>query len=750
MIKRYGIKAASLLLSVLLMFSCLAAVSYAVTDQDMAQISVTVSNKNPVKDEIITVKVSIDNYRTMSPRIAAMHISVSFDASCFDYLNGSAATLLKTNTDDLTSIAFDGIEKVSFAYTYANTKKNLLPQSASDIFTFKLRVKSTLKAKTRTTFTVNDLTLFNGKNEEKYSKIECKEPKTDEVTLWLTRPGILLNNSDKNPGTFNENVTLTFDAATASLIYEGRLAESITSPYVCDKNGSYSVTVKANGETITEKFVIDKTISHISVKPGTYLTEYPLGVQPDYSAWVLLVTYSDGTYSELPMDDRDIQITGFNAGAIGDQQLLVKYKDKTTHVNIRVKSKTVLSFSVKSPIMKTEYLIGDEIDTTGGVLLVVYDDGTSEEVPITKNMLSGYDKSYMGTQTVTVTYAGASQTFNVSYSSRESVDELIAEIDALDLNTINEDSREMLTNLINKYNSLSVLQKSAITNFSKLSEAKEIFDLIVSGNQSETLPATTTDEVEGSGTETDGGSSFTQFLIGKKGIVWLIVVIIIILSVIGGVIYFIVIYVKRKKETDDDEYYDDGDFEDDTEDDGDLSYEDDIIDEDDDEDSVDDDDDAEQEIPDNSYTTRAADRFFNDYDETAEGSDGEDGNGGDNDDFFDDDDEESSDTEEEPEEVTEKKPDEVEKTEPEAEEEAEEPEQTEPGEEAEPEAEEAPAEDTPETEEPAANADISIEEAPKEKSKPNPKFTAASDDDDDEFTGEIVIINDDDETGDKK
>ena len=225
------------------------------------------------------------------------------------------------------------------------------------------------------------------------------------------------------------------------------------------------------------------------------------------------------------MDDRDIQVTGFNAGTIGDQQLLVKYRDKTTHVNIKVKSKTVLSFSIKSPVTKTDYLIGDEIDTTGGVLLVVYDDGTSEEVPITKAMLSGYDKSYMGTQTVTVTYAGASQTFNVNYSSREKVDELIAEIDALDLNTINEDSREQLTDLITKYNELSALQKSAITNFSKLSAAREIFDLIVSGN-GETTPGISTDNTDDTTDETRSEER------GGKNIIWFIVGGIIILSVI--------------------------------------------------------------------------------------------------------------------------------------------------------------------------------------------------------------------------
>lgn len=576
MIKKSWIKIISLCLSALIFFSCLTAYSFAVTDQDLAQISVTASNANPVKDETITVKVSIDNYRTMSPRIAAMFISVSFDTSCFDYVAGSAASLLKTNNDDLTSIAFDGNDKISFAYTYANTKKQTLPTTANEIFSFKLKVKSTITAKTPASLTVGDLKLYNGKNEEQYSEIECKDPKIDKVTAWVTRPGILLNDSDQNLGTYKENVTITFDSANGSLVYEGREAVSVTSPYVCDKNGKYTITVKVNGENVTQSFTIDKTISHISVKPGTFQTEYPIGVTPDYSAWILLVTYTDGTYSELPMDDRDISVTGFSPNTIGSQQLLVKYKDKTTHVNISVNSKTVLSFSIKSPIAKTEYLIGDEIDTTGGVLLVVYDDGSSEEVAITKSMLTGYDKAYLGDQTVTVTYSGFSQTFTINYTSREPVDELIMAIDALDLNTISEASREQLTDLVNKYNALTVLQKNAVTNFDKFKQAYDIFNNLNGNGEESNIDVT----IETNDVTTDSGDS-QQGNNGSK-VIWIIVGVIIILSVVGGIIYFLVIYFKRKKEIDDDEYYDDGAFDDESDDDGDLSYEDDIIDSDED------------------------------------------------------------------------------------------------------------------------------------------------------------------------
>lgn len=569
MFNKSGQKMTALILAALLFISCLPLSASAVTDQDMAQISVTASNTNPTKNETITVTASIDNYRTMSKRISAMMLSVSFDTSCFDYVAGSETSLLKINNDDLTSVAFDGIDKVSFAYVYANTRKLTLPTTAKEIFSFKLKVKDTVTEKTVTDLIVADLKLYNGKTESTYSLIDCKDPKTDTVTAWASRPGILLNGSDKNNGKYTGNVTVTFDASTGSLVYESRPAVSVTSPYLCDKNGTYSITVTSNGERITETFRIEKSISHISVKPGTYTTDYPLGIAPDYSSWVLLVTYSDGTYSELAMDDRDIEITGFEPDTVGEQRLLIKYKEKTTYVIINVSSKNVRSFSIGSPIAKTDYLIGDEIDTTGGILIVDYDDNTSEQVQITKNMLSGFDNTYPGEQNVTVTYSTVSQTFKVTFYPREAVDELITEIDALDLNTINKDSGDQILSMIQKYNSLMNIQKEAVVNFTKLEEARERYNKLIRGTDPVTEDTTVP---EGDTTDDTGKKAKTP-----GNIIWYIVAGIIILSVLGGVGYFLFIYFKRKKEIDDDEYYDDGDFDDDDDDDGDLSYEEDII-----------------------------------------------------------------------------------------------------------------------------------------------------------------------------
>ena len=282
---------------------------------------------------------------------------------------------------DAWSLTYNGKDKVSFAYTYANNNKYAYPTSDPGLFSFKLSVKSTVSAKKTVPFVVSDLTIY----DDDINLVKCSTPKTDEVTVWPSKPDILFNDSEKNLGTYNENVTVSFDSRVCTLSYNGRPAEQITSPYTCDKNGTYTVAVKVGSTKVQQTFTIQKEIKSISVMPGTFQTDYPQGTSPDYSSWMLLVAYANGTSSQIPMDDPDIEITGFDSTKIGDQQLTIKYMETQTHLNVSVNTKKVVAFSIKNPIEKTEYLVGEDIDPKGGVLLVIYDDGLSEEVNMTKS-----------------------------------------------------------------------------------------------------------------------------------------------------------------------------------------------------------------------------------------------------------------------------------------------------------------------------------------------------------------------------
>lgn len=68
---------------------------------------------------------------------------------------------------------------------------------------------------------------------------------------------------------------------------------------------------------------------------------------------------------------------------------------------------------------KTAYEQGENLDLTGGQIKAIYDEERSETLPITADMISGYDSAKAGKQTVTVTYGGQSVSFDVTVAAAE-------------------------------------------------------------------------------------------------------------------------------------------------------------------------------------------------------------------------------------------------------------------------------------------------------------------------------------------
>ena len=68
---------------------------------------------------------------------------------------------------------------------------------------------------------------------------------------------------------------------------------------------------------------------------------------------------------------------------------------------------------------KTSYLEGkDEFEADGGVVTVHYDDGSSEEIDLTADMVSGFDNTVVGAQTLTATYGEFTATFEVEITAK--------------------------------------------------------------------------------------------------------------------------------------------------------------------------------------------------------------------------------------------------------------------------------------------------------------------------------------------
>lgn len=68
-----------------------------------------------------------------------------------------------------------------------------------------------------------------------------------------------------------------------------------------------------------------------------------------------------------------------------------------------------------TPPTKTTYTCNEDLDLTGATAKTVMASGVlGEAVPITTDMITGYDKTVIGKQTITVNYSGKTAEFEVS------------------------------------------------------------------------------------------------------------------------------------------------------------------------------------------------------------------------------------------------------------------------------------------------------------------------------------------------
>lgn len=72
-----------------------------------------------------------------------------------------------------------------------------------------------------------------------------------------------------------------------------------------------------------------------------------------------------------------------------------------------VEKVTIDSISIKTPATKLNYLIGENLDVSGLTIEVSYSDGTVDNVPVTAEMVTGFNSSdAVESQTLTITYEG--------------------------------------------------------------------------------------------------------------------------------------------------------------------------------------------------------------------------------------------------------------------------------------------------------------------------------------------------------
>lgn len=188
--------------------------------------------------------------------------------------------------------------------------------------------------------------------------------------------------------------------------------------WVCVRNGdkTYAAVMNPQPEQSSPSTVTPVTVTSISVSTLPAVREYPLeglDVLPDLTGGELTIYYSNGGSKTVSLTR--YMVSGFDNSTLGTKTITVTCGGKTTTFNIEIVPTMVSAIAIQSKPTKTEYLYQNEkLDVTGGILVVTYEKGLTREVPMTAEMVTGFNNAVLGTNTLTVTYAGFTATFDVT------------------------------------------------------------------------------------------------------------------------------------------------------------------------------------------------------------------------------------------------------------------------------------------------------------------------------------------------
>jgi len=272
----------------------------------------------------------------------------------------------------------------------------------------------TLTVKYTTTNTIDDLSAdftdtFDVTVEDYVANIAITAP-----TKSVYNHGETL---DLTGGTIVE--TMASGAVNNIIMTAGMITESDDSPVVMNP-GSYDGTNKLDktlkitygGTTQNYPITIINDVKSIAVTSSPK-TDYNVNDLLDVTGGQITITRAVGTSVEVLTSE---MVTGFDSSVEGNNiPLTVTYTEngitKNTTYNINV-ADLIIGFTITS-LPKTNYKYGEDLNVTGGKLTIQKGSGDTE-IDLTSGMVSGYNPNTLGTQTLTVTYGGFTQNYDVT------------------------------------------------------------------------------------------------------------------------------------------------------------------------------------------------------------------------------------------------------------------------------------------------------------------------------------------------
>ena len=193
------------------------------------------------------------------------------------------------------------------------------------------------------------------------------------------------------------------------------VTKDMVSGYNPKKLGPQTITVTYEG--FTEQFIVnvEDYVSNLKItKPDK--VEYEYGESLDLTGAKVSIVMASGKIEET-VDMTASMTTGFDGKQEGTQIIKVEYKGLQGNFQVKVIDK-IKGISINTEPNKTEYKYGESLDVTGATITVVKSSGITT-IPVTPDMISGYESTTPGSQIVTVTHGGFTTKFVVNVAEQE-------------------------------------------------------------------------------------------------------------------------------------------------------------------------------------------------------------------------------------------------------------------------------------------------------------------------------------------
>ena len=153
-----------------------------------------------------------------------------------------------------------------------------------------------------------------------------------------------------------------------------------------------------------------KDVEEISVNDeGMPQLVHVLGEDLDLSNG-LLVVKQDGKTTEIAMDAEGVSVSGYDKNTLGEQTITITYGGVSTQITVTVVERMTVSGAV------TNYLIGENFDSSKGSLKITRNDGTTYTVNMNNPKVSveGFSATAAGQGSVTVKYNAGTETYTAA------------------------------------------------------------------------------------------------------------------------------------------------------------------------------------------------------------------------------------------------------------------------------------------------------------------------------------------------